>query len=74
MSNEMYSLPDEQRRMLLNIAVAAGCSTDELETAKFTTTSPEYARGYLEGVLDNASDDRILLMYFLLSMVTARKT
>ena len=66
------SLSGQQRRMILDIAEAIGTTSDELTAAKYDTRSPEHARGYLEGFLENASDEKILLAYFVLSLITAK--
>lgn len=66
------SLSDEHRQLLLDIANAIGATSDELTSAKFENRNPAHARGYLEGFLDNASDEKVLLAYFLISLVTAK--
>ena len=65
-------LSDQHRRMILDIAEAIGTTSDELTAAKYETRNPEHARGYIEGFLENASDEKILLAYFVLSMITAK--
>ncbi len=71
---ESISLPDEHRRLLLDIAAAIGATSDELSAAKYESRSPEHARGYLEGFLENASDEKILLAYFLISLVMTKSS
>ena len=39
--SESISLPDEYRRMLLDIAAAIGATSDELSAAKYESRSPE---------------------------------
>lgn len=65
-------LSDQHRRMILDIAEAIGTTSDELTAAKYETRNPVHARGYLEGFLENASDEKILLAYFVLSLITAK--
>ncbi len=65
-------LSDQHRRMILDIAEAIGTTSDELTASKYETRNPAHARGYLEGFLENASDEKILLAYFVLSLITAK--
>ena len=73
MSDEIR-ISDQHRSMILDIAEAIGTTSDELTAAKYETRNPAYARGYLEGFLENASDEKILLAYFLISLVTTKIT
>lgn len=65
-------LSDQQRSMILDIAKAIGTTSDELTAARYETRSPAHAREYLEGFLENSSDEKMLLAYFVLSMITAK--
>ena len=70
--SDKISIPDQHRRLLLDIAAAIGATSDELTAGKFEAGSPEHARGYLEGFLENASDEKILLAYSVVLLVLCK--
>lgn len=70
--SDKISIPDQHRRLLLDIAAAIGATSDELAAGKFETGSPEHARGYLEGFLESASDEKILLAYSVVLLVLGK--
>ena len=50
-------------RLLLDISLAVGVSSDEYLLRQLKDVSPEYARGYVEAFLRNASEADMLFAY-----------
>ena len=63
---------DEDRKLLLHIAAALNLPDDELMSNKYEVRDPAFARGYLEGFVASASDEKLLLVYMVLTMLTGR--
>ncbi len=71
---EITSLTDKDRSFLLDFAIMIGATSDAIESRWFEKTSPDYARGYLESLAKNGNGRRVLVAYFLLSLLTAKET
>ncbi|MBO4335557.1 MAG: hypothetical protein J5846_06975 [Desulfovibrio sp.] len=65
---EIIRLSGEQKKLLLNLSVALGKTADEMLAEQYDEVSPDFARGYLSGFSQSASDEKVLLAYFLLRM------
>ena len=61
-------LSTEGRQLLARIAASIGKTADVLWGEEYDRISPEYARGYLDGMTKQARDDEMLLMYFVSKM------
>ncbi len=69
---DKIALSDEDRKLLLHIAAALNLPDDELMSNKYEVRDPAFARGYLEGFVASASDEKLLLVYMVLTMLTGR--
>ena len=69
---DKISLSDEHRKLLLNIAAVLNLPDDELMSDKYEVRDPAYVQEYLEGFIASASDEKLLLAYLLLTMLTAK--
>ena len=65
MENGNRRLSSENRQLLANIAASIGRTADERLGVGYDRVSADYARGYLEGVARQASDENVLMVYFL---------
>lgn len=66
------SLSDTDRNLLLDIAAAVGVTGHELQADRYELRNADHARGYLEGFLKYADDEKILLAYLALQMILDR--
>ena len=67
-------LSDAQRILLNEIQSLLKLTSDEIECHKYNIITRDYAQGYLECFLGNASDDKILMSYFIIfSLCLAEK-
>lgn len=66
--SEIVRLSGEQKKLLLNLSVALGRTADEMLAEQYDEVSPDHARGYLSCFSQSASDEKVLLAYFLLRM------
>ena len=71
---EINPLTDKDCRFILDFSIMIGATSDAIESLRFEKTSPDYARGYLESLAKNGNDRRVLVAYFLLSLLTAKET
>ena len=69
MENENRRLSSENRQLLASIAASIGRTADERLGNQYDRVSPDYARGYLEGIVRQASDENVLMVYFLAKLV-----
>ncbi len=66
-SQEAGILSDCHRKLLNEFQSIIGSSSDEVDTFKHRIMTKEYAAGYIESFLKYASDDKIIMVYFLIS-------
>ncbi len=71
---EINPLTDKDCRFILDFSIMIGATSDAIESRWFEKTSSDYARGYLESLAKNGNDRRVLVAYFLLSLLTAKET
>ena len=65
-----YDSPSGKRdRLLLDISLAAGVSSDEYMLRQLKDVSPEYARGYVEAFLCNAREADMLFAYQIVRLM-----
>ena len=69
---DKIALSDEDRKLLLNIAAALTLPDEELTSDKYEVRDPAFARGFLEGFVASASDEKLLLGYMVLTMLTGK--
>lgn len=67
--SEETRLSGEQMKLLSDLEVALKCTSDQVLAEVYTETTPEHARGYLDCFVSTATDEKILLAYFILRMV-----
>ena len=66
--NKKY-LSRKNRKLLNEISIATGNTTDELLLQEYNNTTVEYTRGYLSGMANTGSQQRVLLAYFMIKML-----
>ena len=67
--NDECVLSDAQRGLLNEIQSLFNLTSDEIECHKYKIITRDYALGYLECFLKYASDDKILMNYFIISLL-----
>ena len=66
---EKTSISDSHKDMFNDISRSLGLSSDSVMTERFYSTSPEYARGYINSFSIHASDSLAILTYFVLELI-----
>lgn len=67
---EYPRLSSEGRQLMTRISATLGRTADVILAEAYDSVSPDYARGYMAGVIKQATDDEILKMYFLSRLFT----
>lgn len=62
-------LSEQRDKFLLDLSLNIGASSDEYMLRQLKEISPEYARGYVEAFLGNASEEDILFVYQIMRLV-----
>lgn len=60
---------DQRDRLLLEIALAMGASSDEYMSRQLKEVSPEYGRGYIEAFLCSAGEEDVLFIYQIVRLM-----
>ena len=58
-------LSDKSKRLLLEISLATGKTTDEILTQEYVKTSVDHASGYLHAFASHARSQDLLLGFFV---------
>ena len=66
---EKESISDQRDRLLLELSLSMGASSDEYMLRQLKGVSPDYARGYVEAFLCNAEEADILFVYQIIRLV-----
>ena len=71
--SEIFELSGEQRKLLLDLSVAMGTTSDVIQAEEMDRTTPEHARGFLECFCRSGRDDTVLLTYFVVRMLLTKE-
>ncbi|MCI7568674.1 hypothetical protein [Desulfovibrio sp.] len=63
------SLSDQRDKLLFDISLGMGASSDEYVLRQLKEVSPEYARGYVEAFLCNADEADMLFIYQIIRLM-----
>ena len=67
--DDVARISRKNRKILNEISIATGKTTDVKLFQEYKTTTTDYARGYLSGVANSGSSQKVLLAYFILKML-----
>ena len=68
-SDDVIRLSKRNRKILNSIAVLTNNTSDEVLYKEYENTTADYARGYLSGLANSGSSQKVLLAYFMLKML-----
>ena len=68
-----YYLSGNDRKFIIDFSIKIGATSDQIEGLRFETITPDYARGYLESLSVNGSNKTVLVSYFILSLISAKR-
>ncbi len=69
MDSQNKRLSSNNRQLLATIEASIGKTPDVRQAGEYDLMSPDYARGYLDGLVRQASDENVLMVYFLTKLV-----
>ena len=67
--DDVTRISRKNRKILNEISIATGNTTDVKLFQEYNSTTSDYARGYLSGVANSGSSQKVLLAYFILKML-----
>ena len=66
---QCVGLSTENRQLLAKIEASIGRTSDERQGDEYDRVIPDYARGYLNGLVSQTSDDNILMLFYLVRLI-----
>ena len=67
--DDVTRISRKNMKILNEISIATGKTTDVKLFQEYETTAVDYARGYLSGLANSGSSQKVLLAYFILKML-----
>lgn len=68
------SMVEKRDRLLLELTELLGASSDEYQIKMLKMVSPEYVKGYLNGIIEYGDEDSLLLMYQFIYLLHYSRT
>ena len=68
-SDDVVRISSKNRKILNNLTILTNNTSDEVLYKEYETTTADYARGYLSGLANTRSSQKVLLAYFMLKML-----